>query len=183
MRRILAALAVVSLLSLTALAVPPGYGDGGGGQSPNAKILTFSTMHGVFGPFLSDLNPIRGVIGDDLPWVVRGSAKGKLDRTGRLKIRIKGLVFPNDPSVPPELRGINDEPSFRALVSCMTVTAQDQVVTTNVSTGNFAANSRGDSNIEAALQLPNPCLAPIIFILGGSDGTWFAVSGVESAAD
>src|SRR5690348_13296424 len=74
------------------------------------QLLSFGTMYGVDGPFI-DSTLIRGVRGDELPWVV-GSAKGSLTLDGHLVIIARGIVFANDPSVPPELRGINDETQF-----------------------------------------------------------------------
>ncbi len=76
-------------------------------------------MFGVDGLFVGEDNPIRDVVGDELPWEVR-KAKGSLDTNGRLKILVKGLVFKDDPSVPPDLVGKNDETEFRGLVSCLT---------------------------------------------------------------
>ena len=37
----------------------------------------------------------------------------------------------------------------------------------------------GDAEIEAKLDLPNPCIAPIIFVTSPT-GSWFSVTGVES---
>jgi hypothetical protein len=30
------------------------------------------------------------------------------------------------------------------------------------------------------VTLPNPCVAPVVFILAGSEDKWFAVTGFES---
>ncbi len=63
------------------------------------KILQFDTMVGVPRPYTGSENPIRGVAGGGLPWVVE-SAKGELRTDGSLKILVEGLVFdPNDPVV------------------------------------------------------------------------------------
>jgi hypothetical protein len=150
-----------------------------GFKIPHAKtILAFRTMYGVDGPFVGDANPIRDVPGDELPWVIR-KAVGKLNTNGRLKILVRGLVFPDDPSVPPELRGINDEEQFRGLVSCLTE-ADGGVKTVNVTTEGFPATKSGDSFIKAKIELPNPCVAPIIMVLAGSEDKWFAVTGFEA---
>ena len=50
---------------------------------------------------------------------------------GRLFIAVRGLVFKDDPSVPPELRGKNDEENFRGAVSCLTE-SDETVPTVNV---------------------------------------------------
>jgi hypothetical protein len=142
-------------------------------------MLAFATMYGVDGPFVGDTNPVRGVVGDELPWDVSGFAVGDLDTRGRLRILVHGLVFADEPGVPPNLVGTNDEPFFRGLVSCLTEDG-DTVGTQNVVTDGFPANVHGDSYIHATLDLPNPCVAPIAMILAGSEDKWFAVTGFES---
>jgi hypothetical protein len=145
-------------------------------------ILSFSTMYGVDGPFVGEANAVRGVVGDELPWTIAGFVHGDLDNRGRLTIFVRGLVFADDPSVPPELVGTNDEAEFRGLVSCLTE-ASDAVETANVVTEGFPANVHGDSFIRAQVELPNPCVAPIVMILAGSEDKWFAITGFESEKD
>ncbi|HEV8375961.1 MAG TPA: hypothetical protein VGR38_06955 [Candidatus Polarisedimenticolia bacterium] len=143
-------------------------------------LLGFDTMYGVEGPLLGEANAIRGVVGDELPWEIAHFAKGRLDTNGRLTISVHGLVFADDPLVPPDLVGKNDETEFRGLVSCLTEDAQGAIVTENVVTDGFPATVTGDSLIRQNLELPNPCIAPIIFVLAGSEDKWFAVTGFES---
>src|SRR3989442_3355572 len=81
----------------------------------------------------------------------------------------------------PNLRGINDEAQFRALVSCMIDAGKGKVGTVNITTGGFPATSSGDSDIDALLGLPSQCVAPIIFILSGSEDKWFSVTGAEAS--
>src|SRR2546421_7626040 len=81
-------------------------------------IMKFTTMVGVDGPFV-DSKVIRGVKGDELPWEV-GNVNGSLTADGHIKLSVTGVVFADYPSVPANLRGINDEERFRALVSCLT---------------------------------------------------------------
>jgi hypothetical protein len=138
-------------------------------------------MYGVDGPFLGEANAIREVEGDEAPWVIR-SARGWLDTRGHLRIQVRGLVFADDPLVDPALVGKNDEAEFRGLVSCLTEVG-DTVATANVVTNGFAATETGDSNIDARIELPNPCVAPIVFVLAGSEDKWFAVTGFESPED
>jgi hypothetical protein len=143
-------------------------------------ILSFDTMYGVEGPLLGEANAIRGVAGDEAPWVIDHFIKGRLDKSGRLVIVVRGLVFADDPLVPPELVGKNDETTFRGEVSCLTEDAQGGIATANVTTQGFPASVRGDSLIDQTLVLPNPCIAPIVFVLAGSEDKWFAVTGFES---
>jgi hypothetical protein len=142
------------------------------------NILTFDTMYGVDGPFLGEANAIRGVEGDEAPWEVEHFIRGRLTKGGRLQIVVRGLVFADDPLVPPELVGKNDEENFRGLVSCLTEEGET-VVTRNVETEGFPADEEGNSFIDAKIDLPNPCVAPIVFVMAGSEEKWFAVTGFE----
>jgi hypothetical protein len=188
-KRLVLALACVSVFGLAVSA--RGGDDNDQGEDNNHqgenrrdsghKILTFQTMYGVDGPFLGDANAIRDVEGDEAPWVIR-SAKGTLGVNGRLRIKVRGLVFADDPLSPPDQIGKNDEAEFRGLVSCLTEVG-DSVQTANVVTGGFKATERGDANIDGHVDLPNPCVAPIVFVLAGSEDKWFAVTGVETGEE
>jgi hypothetical protein len=149
-------------------------------KSPSKALIAFDSMYGVEGPLLGEANAIRGVVGDEAPWTITHFIKGRLDLNGRLAINVRGLVFADDPLVPPDLVGKNDELEFRGLVSCLTEDAQGAIVTTNVVTDGFPATVLGDSFIHQTLELPNPCIAPIVFVLAGSEDKWFAVTGFES---
>jgi len=63
-------------------------------------------------------------------------------------------------------------------VSCLTEDG-DQVKEVNATTNGFPADAQGNSNIDAKVELPNPCVAPIVFVLAGSEDKWFAVTGFE----
>lgn len=145
---------------------------------PKKPLLDFQSMYGVDGPFLGDGNPIRDTIGDELPRTIK-SVKGQLFTNGQLTIQVRGLVFADDPQVPADKRGVNDETQFRGLVSCLTEEG-DQVVAKNVVTPSFPATTTGNANVKATVSLPNPCIAPIVMILGGSEDKWFAVTGFEA---
>ena len=147
------------------------------GDHGKKNVVQFDAMYGVDGPFVNS-DVIRGVLGDELPWSVR-EAHGSLDSDGHLSVKVKGLVFKDDPSVPRDLRGINDEATFRALVSCLTESGIG-VVVQNVVSSPFPATRKGDSDIRTTIQLPNPCVAPIVFVLSGSEDKWFSVIGNEN---
>ncbi len=142
-----------------------------------AKIMDFDTMVGVPRPYTGATNAIRDVPGGGLPWVV-DSAKGKLRADGRLDIMVKGLVFdPNDQAVIDRgLAGINTIPNFKAIVSCLSKDANGDATTVNVSTGLFPASEAGDSTISDTIVLPEPCIAPIVFVTSPG-GAWFAATG------
>jgi hypothetical protein len=148
-------------------------------KSPSdLNIVAFESMYGVDGAFV-DNTAIRGVLGDELPWAV-GRAVGSLTVGGHLTVHVRGVVFTNDEEVPPELRGKNDEPTFRALVSCL-LSEGKKISTVNVATAQFPATTTGNSDIDAHVKLPTDCVAPIIFIMSGTEDHWFAVTGAETS--
>ena len=169
---------LLALLLLPALGLVTARGDSENHKSP--AILAFDTMYGVEGPLLDPANAIRGIVGDEAPWEIEHFIRGRLDTSGRLRIAVKGLVFADDPLSPPDFIGKNDEPTFRAVVSCLTEDPQGAIVVENVTTDPFPASLEGDSFIHQDLELPNPCIAPIIFVTAGSEEKWFAVTGFES---
>src|SRR5947208_7333123 len=81
-------------------------------------VLSFTSMAGVDDAFINN-TAVRGVMGDELPWDV-GTVNGSLTTDGHLQLAVTGIVFADDPRVPINLRGINDEEEFRAVVSCLT---------------------------------------------------------------
>lgn len=138
-------------------------------------VTDFDSLVTVKGAFLGAMHSIRGVPGAGLPWAL-GSVKGDLKADGALLIDVKGLVLADDPAVPAEKRLTNPIAYFKGLVSCKTMDAMGMVMTVNTSTDQFPANMAGDSRIEAMLNLPYPCVAPIIFVTTPK-GAWLAVTG------
>jgi hypothetical protein len=149
----------------------------GSATAKEAKILEFGTMIGVPKPYTGATNAIRGVPGGGLPWVV-ASAEGELKANGKLEIKVLGLVLdPNDPDVIASGRaGTNPSPNFKAIVSCQSKGAAGNPTIVNVSTDLFPATASGNSEIEATISLPKPCIAPIIFVTSPT-GSWFAATG------
>ncbi len=148
-----------------------------GGQFSQAtakepKILEFDTMVGLPQAFTGTQNPIRGINGGGLPWMI-SSGSGELKADGKLEISVQGLVLAAGPNT-----GNNPIANFRAIVSCLTSDAG----VVNVSTGLFPATlgaasaGGGNAKIEASLALPQPCIAPIIFVTN-PNGAWFAATG------
>ncbi|HEY2579817.1 MAG TPA: hypothetical protein VGI74_26190 [Streptosporangiaceae bacterium] len=140
-------------------------------------IMKFNTLTPVAGPFAGSVNAVRGIAGGGLPWIVE-AASGSLSGDDHLLVRIRGLVLAGDPSVPRALRGTNPFPAFRVVVSCLSVGPGGTAAVRNVSTGDFEANSCGNSDIDARLSLPQPCIAPILLVTGPSGVEhWLAVTG------
>jgi len=100
-------------------------------------IFSFQTMYGVDGPFVGPDHPIRGIPGDELPWDIGAGTNGELDTNGHIVVHVRGLVFKNDPSVPANLRGINDAAEFRAVVSCLTERSETETGRKRVTTMGF----------------------------------------------
>lgn len=136
------------------------------------KILEFDTMVGLPPAFTGTQLPIRGVNGGGLPWTI-GPSSGELKTDGHLEIDVHGLVFAAGPNA-----GSNTIPAFRAIVSCLKSDGAIQNVTTDPFPATLGPASQGGGNakIETKLSLPQPCIAPIIFITSPG-GAWFATTG------
>ena len=139
------------------------------GDSPGKDVLEFDVMTPVVAPFTGAAHPIRGVNGGGVPWQIdRG--RGDLTSDGRLRIRVEGLVLVST--------GQNPIQMFRGVVNCLTTGSPD--VGVNLSTAPVPASSDGDATIKATVDLPDPCVAPIVFVTSGTGpapGNWFATTG------
>ena len=130
-------------------------------------VIDFRSMAPVSGPFVGATNPIRGLGGGGIPWRI-DEGRGELRRDGRLDIRVRGLVLATTLA--------NPVAAFRGVVSCQVIAADGTPGFLNVSTADFPATPQGDADIEAMLELPGQCFAPIVFVTN-SAGRWFAVTG------
>ena len=176
---LMVAVATVVAVAAVAFALAPATTA----QSDSFTLMEFNIMHGVPRPYTGSTNPVRGLNGGGLPWVLT-AANGELKGSGHLEIRVKGLVLdPNDPGVIAAGKaGVNPIPSFVAIVSCQSVDGSGAAVVVNVASSPFpattglATSGGGDASFEGNLSLPSPCLAPIVFV-GPNSSTWFAVTG------
>jgi hypothetical protein len=169
---------LVSLATMLVLSVFFAAGSVSRASADESKVLEFNTMIGVPRPFTGTANAIRGIGGGGRPWAIE-FGKGKLNPTGDIDILVKGLVFdPNDQSnIDAGLAGRNTVPNFKAIVSCLSKDAAGTVTTTvNLSTGLFPADEAGNAHIKDTISLPEPCIAPIIFVTSPT-GAWFASTG------
>jgi hypothetical protein len=136
-------------------------------------LLKFRTMVGVTPPFTGTTNPIQGVPGAGAAWK-DPRVQGELKADGELEIKVRGLVLVST--------GANPSPTFRGIVSCRSIDRSATPATPStviVTTGLFPATPTGDSEIEQKILLPNPCIAPIVFVGPGADPVrWFSVTGV-----
>jgi hypothetical protein len=142
----------------------------------DATVLRFKTMTGVVEPFTGAANPVRGLNGGGLPWMLN-RASGRLRSDGRIDVRVEGLVLARRAPVPANLQGTNPIPQFRAIVSCLTPAAGGTAVSTvNVPTALAPASADGDARISDRVALPSPCIAPIVFVTSPTN-QWFASTG------
>lgn len=134
---------------------------------PGAPMLTFQTMVPVTGPYVGNANPIRTLPGGGKEWQITKGI-GTLEANGQLTVQTQGLVLVSTGTNPIEM--------FRAVVSCRTINGSGMPDIVNVSTDAYPADARGNSQVTAKVDLPSPCIAPIIFVTS-TGGAWFAVGG------
>ena len=166
-----ASLLVAAVTAVVAALLVPSLGLGGG---DGRKVTDAKVLAGVTEPYTGAANAIRGLPGGGLPWQV-GEASATLRSDGRLQVEVRGLVLATRAPVPAALQGVNPIAKFKAIVSCQT-SVNGLATVSNVSTPLVDASRAGDADIEANLDLPQPCLAPIVFVTN-TTGAWFAVSG------
>jgi hypothetical protein len=140
-----------------------------------AKILEFDTMVGIPQALTGAQSqaPLRGINGGGLPWILT-SAKGELTAGGRLEIEVVGLVLAAGDNA-----GSNPIASFQGLVSCVKSDGSFERILTGPfpATTGPATSGGGNAKIEADLTLPQPCIAPIIFVTNTAGNAWFAATG------
>lgn len=160
-------LATILLLSLFAFA-----GSVSTVSAKESKIMEFDSMVGVPSALTGIKAPIRGINGGGIPWMI-SSASGELTASGHLEIEVEGLVLAAGANA-----GLNPVASFRATVSCLTSDGSVKNTTTDLfpATTGPASLGGGNAEIEADLSLPQPCIAPLIFVTSPG-GSWFATTG------
>lgn len=136
-------------------------------EAEGVPILAFKTMTPVTGPYVGMTNPIRTVPGGGVPWQIQNGS-GELKASGQLRVRTRGLVLVKT--------GTNPVPMFRAIVSCQSIDSKGEADVVNVSTDAFQADPDGNSEVDTKVELPNPCIAPIVFVTSPG-GAWFAATG------
>ena len=138
-----------------------GDGDGGGHHGKrhgedrgkhNGNALVRSTLFGSKttahgGPTLFTVAP------GGVDWVINGPSRAKVSRDGRVRVRIRGLVFAEGPNV-----GKNTVPMLAATVFC----GGAPVGTTKP----VPFSPEGDARIDETLATapPSPCLVPAVLI-------------------
>lgn len=140
------------------------------GSHKDRTVLRADVLVGVQAPFTGATNPIRGINGGGVPWVI-GESEVRLRASGRLEAEVNGLVL--------AATGTNPVAAFKVTVSCLSKDANGAPTTVNVSTDPVPTDSTGNAEFDTMVSLPSPCIAPIIFIANGNAaGAWFAATGV-----
>ena len=139
------------------------------------KILKFDTMVGVPAGLTGaqSQGPLRGLNGGGIHWTL-ADASGELRANGHLEISVQGLVLAAGANA-----GSNPIANFRGLVSCVKSDGTFANIQTDLfpATTGPASAGGGNAEIEADLVLPQPCIAPIIFVTSPT-GSWFAATGL-----
>jgi hypothetical protein len=139
------------------------------------KILQFDTMVGVPAGLTGAQSqvPLRGISGGGIPWVL-SDASGQLRANGHLEIEVQGLVLAAGANA-----GSNPIGSFRAIVSCVRSDGTFDNILTDAfpATTGPASAGGGNATIETDVVLPQPCIAPIVFVTSPG-GSWFAATGL-----
>src|SRR5262249_16635088 len=136
----------------------------------------FTTMAPVTGPYVGAANPIRTVSGGGLPWIIT-AGNGALKSDGHLIVHVRGLVLADQAPVPPALQGTNPVPSFEAIATSQPSSATGTATIPTATTAASPASTAGNSDINATVSLPHPCIAPIVFVFGAPNVGWFAATG------
>ena len=137
-------------------------------------LLRGDVMVGVSAPYTGSTNPIRGINGGGAPWVI-GDAEFRVRTDGRVDVEFEGLVIdPNFPNA--AIAGTNPVPNQKVIVSCLSTDAAGAPTTVNASSETFTVDPAGNAEARVHVDLPSPCIAPIVFI-ASAGGSWFASSG------
>ena len=130
-------------------------------------------MVGVSAPYTGATNPIRGINGGGAPWVI-GDAEFRVRTGGRVDVEFEGLVI--GPTGPAAIAGTNPVANQKVIVSCLSTDAAGAPTTVNASSETFTVDPAGNAEARVHVDLPSPCIAPIVFI-ASAGGSWFASSG------
>jgi len=141
-------------------------------SAETSNMLKSDSMVGVPQALTGATNAIRGIPGGGIPWML-DSGKVVLTTDGHLTVKVEGLVLAAGPNA-----GNNPVNPFRAIVSCLASDASVQNLQTATfpATTGLASAGGGNARFEGDLVLPDPCIAPIVFVASGG-GSWFASTG------
>ncbi len=160
-----------ALAAASVVAVSAGISYAGG---KDHTIYRADVMVGVSPPYTGPTNAIRGIPGGGAPWVI-GDSEIRLRSSGRVDVEFEGLVI--GPGGPAAVVGTNPAPNMKITVSCLSIDA-GVATTVNSSSETFPVDPAGNGEARVHVDLPSPCIAPIVFVANGNAvGAWFASSG------
>ena len=162
----------VSLVAVVCLVAP---WTGQAEVNPTDDVTAFQALFAVKGPFRGPSNAIRGIPGAARPRVI-DEVRGEVKANGRVIVHVRGLVLANHLDVLAADRGLNPHPYFQAVVSCLSINDNGNPTVVNVRTRRAAANVLGDADVLDDIDLPRPCVAPIVFVTAPR-GQWLGTSG------
>src|SRR3954463_1221560 len=162
----LTVLFVTASLARAAISSLPALGDRGGHGHGHGGLLLRTTL----APSVPQDHDLHGVKAGAAPWVLkRGDAR--LQRDGRLQVRIRGLVIPSPTldGTPGPVQRVN------AALYCGDDTAAADT------TASVPISRQGDARIDETLTLPAKCLGPVLLIHPhDNSGLYIAASGTQS---
>ena len=174
--RILAMAAIMAAAVAAYASVAVGH-DGGGRDGHGKKGDRHGRDHGMrhgaslieqsLAPSVPTDPAIHGVAAGGAPWVLdRGEVR--LDRDGRFKLRVKGLVIPTLGNAGPV-----------TTVSASLYCGADSDTTAVDTTPAVPLSSSGDARIfDDSFTTPSTCLAPVILLHpNGNTAAYIAVNG------
>lgn len=167
-KRLLAGgLAMLLLAAFATVAI----GDRGRGGHGDRGRHGGGTLRSTLVPSVPADPALHGVTPGAAPWVLdRGSVR--VDRRGRLRLRVRGLVIPNPPG--------DGTPGPVQTVSASLYCGADSETAAAGTTEAADIDRDGDARIRDDLDVPAKCLAPIVLVHPNGDTThYIAASGLE----
>jgi hypothetical protein len=162
--------ALVSAGALAALVAAGSATTATAGKGPGLEV---GAMVGLPAAYATNAISVRGLQPGGLPWEI-GRARAEVKSSGKVEVTFKDLLFA--PGTGAEREGKNTIGTMKVIVSCLSA---DGAVA-NVSTEPFPVSigaGAGDGSVESKVTLPDPCLAPLVFVTTMTD-RWLAVSAL-----
>jgi hypothetical protein len=155
----------IGMLSATAIGASVAGGglnafahDGHGHHSGNTVFAS------ALAPSVLSDQPIHGVVRGGVPWQL-DSGQVRLRQDGRLRLRVRGLVIPGNGTTGPV-----------STISASLFCGADTMPTAQ--TPAVPLSSGGDARIDARVNLPAKCLAPVVLVNpNGNPAAYIAASG------
>lgn len=162
-RKVVLLLAAAAALVFAVAASGHGGDDGKQDGKGEGKVVLAASL----APSVPTDVPIHGIVPGGVPWVIDPS-RVRLQRSGELDLRIRGLVIPTLGTAGPV-----------TTVSASLLCGADPAPA--ATTAAVPLTQAGDARIDARIQLPATCLAPSVVVHpNGNTKAYIAVSGWKS---